>query len=453
LNPMRVALLYPLFPERSISMSLRGRGDFPLGLGYIAACLKRAGHTVSIFIPDSFRMPMKRVWRELEDFKPDLVGISALTQNFMEARLVAGEAKRRFGCPVIMGGPHPTALPRSTLLGLPELDAVIVGEGELPMLALAEEFDRSGRLDLEKVPGAAYLRNGEFTANPRPEFISDLDALPYPAMELLSGKATPFGNHKVLTSRGCPGQCNFCANICMGKKFRPHSPERVVAEIERLVRDHGAFYIQLPDDCFSADPKRVHRICDLIIEKRLKVYWEANGRVNTLQDEELVAKMKRAGCERVLLGIETGSQKINDIMRKGTTLEMAEKCCALMNKHGIGTFTTFIIGNEGETLETIGETLAFSRKIKSTIAYFTILIPYPGTPIFEKYYKDFDRPDMDWTDWCSLGRTRPCEPRQTRLSHLTLWFYSHWGMITYLFHPAQMLRLALTSLRWMSMSK
>lgn len=442
---MRVALLLPLFPEASLRLSVRGRGDFPLGLGYIAACLRKAGHTAEIFIPDNIHMSMKQVWQDLEAFKPDLLGLSVLTNNFMEAGSVTREAKRRLGCPVVMGGPHPTALPRSTLEGVAGLDAVICGEAELSMLALADEFGRTGRVGFEKVPGAAYLKAGEFIANPRSEFIADLDSLPYPATDLFNTKATGFGNDKVLTSRGCPGQCNFCANICMGKKFRAHSPERVVGEIERLVRERGTFFLQFPDDCFTADSGRVHRICDLIISRGLKVYWDASGRVNTMQDETLIVKMKKAGLLRVVLGVETGSQEISDRIRKGTTLEMAEKCCALLRKHGIDIYTSFILGNEGETLETIRRTLAFSFKLKPTIASYAILIPFPGTPVFEKYYKDFDRPDTDWTNWCSFGPFRPYEHRQTSLSHLSLWFCSILGMLCFLLYPPHILRLVQAS--------
>jgi len=136
---MRVAFLLPLFPELLIRLSVRGRGDFPLGLGYMAAALRREGHESGIFIPDGIRLGMEKVWRDLAEFRPDLLGLSVLTQNVMEAGRVAREAKRRLGCPVIMGGPHPTALPRSTLEGLPELDGVICGEAELSMLELARE--------------------------------------------------------------------------------------------------------------------------------------------------------------------------------------------------------------------------------------------------------------------------------------------------------------------------
>jgi len=449
---MRVAFLLPMFPELLIRLSVRGRGDFPLGLGYMAAALRREGHEAEIFIPDGIRLGMEKVWRDLAAFRPDVLGLSVLTQNFMEAGRVAGEAKRRLGCPVIMGGPHPTALPRSTLEGLPELDGVICGEAELSMIELAREFDRSGRVDLERVPGAAYLKGGAFVENPRPGFIQDLDSLPLPATNLYRSEKTSFGSSKILTSRGCPGRCNFCANICMGKKFRAHSPERVVEEIERLVREKGTFFLQISDDCFTADAARVHRICDLLIARKVRVCWDAAGRVNTMQDEALIVKMKKAGLVRVVLGVETGSQEISDLMRKGTTLEMAERCCALLRKHGIDIYTSFILGAEGETLGTILKTVAFSFRLKPTIASYTPLIPFPGTPVFEKYYKDFDRPDTDWTNWCSFGPFRPCEPRQTRLSYMTLWLCAVGAMLCHLLYPPQMLRLFLASVRFAAMT-
>jgi len=449
---MRVALIYPLFPEYLLRVSLRSHEDFPAGLGYMAACLRRAGHTASIFTPDSLGMPMRRVWREMAAFKPDIVGISAVTRNIMEARRVTGEVKRRLGCPVIMGGPHPTAVPRSTLEGLPELDAVIVGEGELPILALAAEFDRNGKVNFGNVPGACFLDKGSYVENPRPEPIADLDGLPYPAIDLHNGGTVQLGNVKMFTSRGCPGQCNFCANICMGRKFRPHSPERVVDEMEHMLKNYDARFLHIQDDCFTADNKRAHRICDLIISRKLKIAWDAAGRVNTLLDEALLVKMKKAGCIRVQIGVETGSQRINNLMGKGTTLEQAEQCCALLHKCGLESFPTFIIGNDGETPETIKETIAFAKKLKPTITAFNTLIPFPGTAIFEKYYKDFDRPDTDWTGWCSQWPIRPYEPRQTKLSGTALWGYTVLAWFSYYGSPTRMLRILSGAFNWLNMS-
>jgi len=117
-----------------------------------------------------------------------------------------------------------------------------------------------------------------------------------------------------------------------------------------------------------------------------------------------------------VLGIETGSQRLLDLMRKGTTLAMAEECCAKLRRHGILYSNSFIIGNEGETEETILETIAFAKKLKSDLVTFVVMIPFPGTPLFDKYFKEYDSPDTDWTNWCSRFPDRPYAPRQTALS-------------------------------------
>lgn len=437
---MRIALINPLSPYFERRRFARDNADFPAGLGSIAGYLRRDGHTAGIFIPDTRSMQMKRVWQRLQEFKPDIVGLSAVTSNFMEAGKVAAEVKRRFGCPVIMGGPHPTALPRSTLEGLPGLDAVIIGEGELPMAALAAQFDRRGSVDFGAIPGAAFISGGEYRENPRPELISDMDSLPFPALDLLDGGARPHPTGKILTSRGCPGQCTFCANTGLGRKFRPFSPERVVEEIIYQKKTYGVWNFHIHDDCFTADPERVSRICDLILQKRLSLNWDAAGRVNTLLDEALLRKMKRAGCMAMQLGIETGDQRINDLMRKGTTLEMAEKCCALLRKCGINYFNSFIIGNEGETLDSVKRTISFAKKLKATFSAFSILNPLPGSPLFEKYYKDFDRPDTDWTRWSAQWEDRPYEPKQTALSGKTLRRLMILAHLQYYAAPSQLLR-------------
>jgi len=391
--------------------------SFPLGLGYIAAYAGRAGHSVKMFDPEPSRTPLEAMWKEISEFGPDIVGITSVTPNFASARQLVIEAKKRLSCLVIMGGPHVTALPRSTLLSIPA-DAVILGEGEIPMLAIATEFDASGKVDFNKVPGAAFIENGEYKETIRPEPISDLDRLPYPARELLNVHLYHLyrNSASILSSRGCPSQCTFCANICMGRKFRAHSPEYFVGEMIYLIKKYGIRHFRIVDDCFTADPGRVSEICDLILSKRMNITWDALGRVSTLRDEAVIAKMKRAGCIYMSLGIETGSQHINNLMKKGTTLEMAEECCALLRKHRIPYVNTFIIGNEGDTEETVAATIAFAKKLRSAIAMFGIMMPLPGTALFTKYYKDYDSPDTDWTNWCAQGPDQPYEPRQTELT-------------------------------------
>lgn len=421
---MKIILVTPVFQLEHDLLRLVGRHDPPLGLGYIAACLRRAGHTVWIYDLNNGGITEELFLREAAAARPDLVGITTFTPSFMRARALAAELKRRLGCLILMGGPHATALPRSTLGAVPGLDAVIMGEGELPMLAVAREYDARGTVDFSSIPGAAFMEAGTYRENPAPPLLEDLDSLPYPARDL-SDRPMYFTRRwlhagqksvTVLSSRGCPGQCTFCANICTGRRFRPHSPEYFVGELERLSSAHGVRHFRIYDDCFTADTRRVSAICELILAKGLDIKWSAYGRVNTLQDEALLRLMKRAGCRHMILGIESGNQKILALMRKGTTLAAAESCCALLRRCGIAYTNSFILGCEGETRETAEETIAFASKLGSELLNVPLMIPFPGTQLFEKYYKDYDRPDTDWNGWDSRGLNRPYLPRQTALS-------------------------------------
>ncbi|HBE88736.1 MAG TPA: hypothetical protein DDW67_06305 [Elusimicrobia bacterium] len=447
---MKVVLINPPLSYNRHEKALNPEPWFPLGLGYIASYLRQGGHDVRIYDPDAVRMPLETMWEELSRFAPDAVGITSTTSSFMLAKRLVLEAKRRLNCLVLMGGPHVTALPRSTMLGTPGLDAVIRGEGEIPMLALADGFDANGKADFRDVPGAAFMEGGQYRETPTPEPFRDLDVLPYPARDLLDMRPyencrSLYGGGKmatVISSRGCPSKCSFCSNAAsVYRKFRSRSPESFVAEMECLVKESGIRHFYIVDDCFSIDAKRTAAICDLMIKKKLPITWQAAGRVNTLLDESLISKMKQAGCVEVLLGIETGSQRILDIMKKGATLEMAEECCAKLHKHDINCYNSYILGAEGETVFTIIQTAIFSKKLFSLFALFNILIPFPGTAVFEKYYRDFDRPDTDWTDWASLLHKRPYPPRHTSLS---------WGAqkgwwlaisLLYYLEPIQLLRV------------
>lgn len=446
---MKIAFISP----RTFLSGSKGRarqpGSFPAGLGYMAAYLRQAGHQAVIFDPDITGVSMDEVWRELEKFKPDAVGVTSVTGNFMEARRVVQEAKRRLGCVTIMGGHHATALPRSTAEGLPELDAVIMGEGEVPVLALAESFDKLGRADFSSVPGAAFIKDGQYAQNPMPAPIDDLDSLPRPALDLLYGGA--WQRHAqdgrkvpilmMITSRGCPAHCTFCANARMGRRFRARSPLSLVAEVADLKKEYGTDFFQFADDCFTADVRRAKEICSLLLERKLKITWEASARVNTLLDEELLELMRRSGCIGVNVGVETSSPEIARLIRKGTTPEQAERCCALLRAHGLPYSAGFMLGNEGETRATALATIAFAARLKPVIAFFNIAMPLPGTELFDKYYKDFDRPDTDWEGWTSQGPSRPYGHRQTAMTDRQLWLLTVWAHLRFYLNPFQMLRM------------
>jgi radical SAM superfamily enzyme YgiQ (UPF0313 family) len=359
------------------------------------------------------------------------------------------EAKKKIGCFVIMGGPHVTALPKVSLVSIPVLDAVVIGEGEIPMLSMSNYFDEHKAIDFNKIPGVAFLENNEFKRTLRPSLIENLDMLPYPARDLVDISAYKLHPHfqrgaksaTVLSSRGCPSKCTFCGNIIQLRRFRPHSPQYFVGELEHLVNEYGIRHFHIVDDCFSYDTNRAEEICDLILEKKLGITWFIFGRVDTLQDEKVIRKLRQAGCIYVLLGIETGNQKINDFMKKGTTLEMAERCCELLRKNNIRYFNSFIIGNEGDTEQTVMETIEFAKRLKSVMAGFNMLIPFPGTHIFRKYFSDYDSPETNWDNWCSVGDDIPYEPRQTTLSRSDILRLTSYAYRKYYLSPEQIYRI------------
>ncbi len=425
--------------------------SFPLGLGYIASYVRQKGHEVRIFDPEPYRQSVPQLLRALHEFKPDLVGLTCVTPNFMLACDLVRSIKALHSCIVIVGGVHVNALPRSTLAALPELDAIIFGEGEIPVLEIAEEFDRKGRVDFNKIHNSAFIskQTVSYYESERIDYINNLDILPYPARDLVDLSlyrlhpqfSRGVKSATILSSRGCPSKCTFCANICTGRKFRPNSPEYFVQELGHLVKEYNIRHFHVVDDCFTANSKRVEAICDLILQKHLKISWFIFGRVNQLLDEQIIKKMKMAGCVNVLLGIETGDQEINRQMKKGTTLEMAEKSCSLLRSNRIQYLNSFMIGNESDTRQTVEKTIQFAIKLKSTMVGFNMLIPFPGTALFRKYYSDFDSPGTNWNNWCAVADELPFEPRHTTLSKseiMRLTSHAYWR---FYMRPAQLLRI------------
>ena len=446
---MKIALINPpsLFAYGKINTG--HNCSFPLGLGYLASYVRQFGHKVALFDPEASRTPLNRMWEQIHTFAPDLAGFTSVTPNFTVAGRLANEAKGRLGCYVIMGGPHVTALPETSLAATPNLDAVIRGEGETSLQVIAEQFDHHGKLDFHRVPGATFFQDGRFHRTPRSKNIEDLDVFPYPARDLTDMSWYRLHAHfqrgrksaTILFSRGCPSKCTFCGNIVSGRKLRTASPRYFVGELEMMVHDYGIRHFHIVDDCFTADIEKVEDICDLIISKKLPITWFCFGRVNTLRDERIIRKMKKAGCVYILLGVESGNQQILETMKKGITLDMVEECCAVLRRVRIQYFNSFIIGNESDSRETVRETIDFAKQLRSVMAGFNILIPFPGTAVFNRYYKDLKQPDTDWSKFCSVGDDIPYEPRHTELSKNDILQLTAQAYRRYYFDISQLVRI------------
>jgi len=357
----------------------------PIGLGYIAAVLQQDGHEVLIDDLTINPLTVDQFGERVKQVAPDVVGFTAVTPTIKMAFQYALKAKE-VGCALtVIGGPHVTALPEESLP--PGVDVIVRGEGEFTMRELVARPEK-----LAEIKGISFRKGEEIIHTPDREFITNLDALPYPARELFPdmrlykgqpvlGNRTPVGN--ISTSRGCPYGCRFCFKALFGTRFRTRSAESIVDEWEHLIKQFGVKEITISDDAFTTDAKRVHAVCDLLIKRKLDIPWTcSNGiRVNTAT-LELMKKMRSAGCYRVAFGVENGDQDVLDYIGKKITLEQVEQAVKNARKAGIKTTGFFMLGGPWDTLATMEKTVQFAIKANPDYAQFSIATPYPGSELY-----------------------------------------------------------------------
>jgi radical SAM superfamily enzyme YgiQ (UPF0313 family) len=388
---MRVALLYPppwKIPAPGETTDEAGEGppteyaegdldgDFfqtPYGLFALAAQALRAGHQVKVMNLSGF------YWRRVEEvlgaLDADVYGLSCWTANRRGVGLVAREIKRlRPGAHVVVGGPHATPLAREMLAHHDAIDTIAVGESEDTFLELL------GRLERGESPaglsGTAYREGGRVLVAPERPAIEDLDALASPH--------DYFDTHIVMTSRGCPWRCTFCgAEASWGRGYRAQSVGYVLDALERATARAPVKMIQIKDDTFTTNRKRVIEICRGIRGRNLKMLWSCDTRVDVLGDE-LLREMRLAGCERLSLGVESGSQRILDAIDKKITVAEIVASSELAKKYGIKLRYYMMIGNRGETRETFDETLRFLQTARPHQYIFAALSVYPGTRDYDE---------------------------------------------------------------------
>ncbi len=379
---MKVCLISP--PYNSAVESVVGISSPPLGLAYIASML-RQNHEVKIIDSNILNYTLEDVEKELRDFNPDIVGITSVTPSIYEAYKVAEIAKKvSEDCTVILGGPHATFTPRQTLEECKYIDVIVRGEGEETARELVENIEKGAPLN--EVKGISFRNKNEIIdTEPRP-FIKNIDDIPFPSRDLLPMHLYQFNGVKyttMLTSRGCPFKCTFCSSSRLfGGYWRGRSPENVLEEMKTVYEKYGIRNIEIVDDTFTLNQERAEKICDGMIKEGLDIIWGASSRVDTLS-KRLVEKMKKAGCWIIYLGIESGSQKILDAIGKRTTIEQAKEAVKIVRDAGIKVLGSFIIGFLQDTTETIKETIKFAKSLNLDYAQFSILTPYPGTPIFD----------------------------------------------------------------------
>lgn len=362
----------------------------PLGLSYLASSLRQK------FGPDRFKFKIidRAVEEQTKEFKPDLVGISSVSQNYNRAIEYAKIAKG-YNLPVVMGGVHISALP-STLTN--DMDVGVIGEGEETIIELVELFLRKGFWDKEelaKVNGIVFRKGEDIILTEERRPIEPLDTISPPARDLLSIKESTY----MFTSRGCPYRCTFCASCRFWGKVRFFSAEYVVNEIKDLVNTYETNQIALADDLFVANKARVKRILELLKKENLldKVKFVCNVRSDTVTDE-LVTLLKGMNATIIGMGLESGSPETLAYL-KGNNISVNDHINAIttFRRQGIEPHASFIIGSPQESREDILQTLSFIKENRLMKFDLYVLTPFPGTPVWE-YAKarNLVSEDMDW---------------------------------------------------------
>jgi len=444
---MRLLLIEPPF-ERFQGIK---RCFFPLGIASLAAYVRPKGYDILVYdaelgqeteiVPyaeaakayerflQGLADPGHYIWQEvrqkIRDFAPDVVGISCATVKYEPALKIAALAKEwNPEVQVVLGGCHPTVLPQ-VVIKEQVVDFVVRGEGEVTMLELLECLE-NGRRGLEDVLGLSFKVKDKIRHNPPRPLMPNLDAIPYPARDLLDNCQAydPEDMGLLMGSRGCPFECTYCASENMwGRRVRYRSVENILGEIKEVWQRFGTTQFSFEDDSFTSRKKLVLEFCDRLIEEKLPIKWSAITRIHLLNDE-LLERMRAAGCNHIRVGIESGSDKVLRATKKHLTVSQIRQGAEVLRRHKIYWSAYFMAGLPCETEEDIRATIQLMKEIKPDYCTLSIFTPYPGTEIFEELRREgVVQEEMNWARFSHASPYNYFAPQipQERFAELMAW--------------------------------
>jgi len=386
---MRIAFVFAPYLhkkfEEDVDVVSREFGTFPpLGLGFAAAIADKAGHETMIVDAHAEALSPRQVYARIRPFKPDLLGFMLTTYMFHDTMKYITALKERTGLPVVVGNIQMELYPEETL-SYPAIDYGIIGSAQqaLPELLAALEAGR----EAPDVPGLCHRgRNGDPVIRLPDTLRENFDTLPFPKREGLphhiyhAVMSRKRNLTSMITAKGCPGGCTFCH--IHATPYSARAPDAVIDEMELCQRRYGINEFEIFDPSFTINRKRVIALCDEIEGRRLKLDYAVRARVDQV-DAELLNRMARSGCRRILYGIESGSQQQLEVMQKGITMEQVRQAVGDARRAGIEALGFFLIGSQGETLQTVDETVRFARELGLDYAQFHRTMPKPHTVLNE----------------------------------------------------------------------
>jgi len=374
----------------------------PLNLLLLAAIVRERGYRPYILDCPALGLDYIDVIRRLQTIKPKFIALTAMTPHIMQAGKLAKIIKKELPETIILlGGPHVSAAPEETMQRFPDIDIGAIGEADSSLPELLDALNASQQV--KSVVGFISRENGKLINTGQRKEKIKLDDLPLYAWDILEGfphlyKTPLFATHRtpatpILTSRGCPGNCIFCYSGCH-KTIATYSADYIIKMLKHLKKNYGIKEFMLYDDNFVMFKQNLIKLLNMLIDEKLSLTWCCNARVNMV-NEEMLRLMAKAGCWQISYGIETGNQRVMDILEKKITKEQVSKAIEWSRKVGIRTVGFFMIGHFGETRETIEETIQFACNIGLDDFRMTFFTPLPGTKaslMADKYGK-FDK---DW---------------------------------------------------------
>lgn len=392
---MKVLLINPPFGEeysvgesRSIKVVLNIIP--PLGLGYLAAVLRKEGIETKI-VDCTINPSQDDLIRFVTKEKPDIVGISATTPSFGSAKVVSQNIKRVSPKTlVVLGGAHVSAIPEEALLE-ESFDLGVLGEGEVTFLEIVKaSLNDKDTSAFRKIKGVAFREKDRVIKTQPREFIENLDEIPFPARDLMpplkdyhptpaSYRRLPLG--VVMTSRGCPMHCTFCDRAIFGNTYRLRSPQNVMDEVEELIKRYGAREIRFFDDVFTLKKDFIFSLCDEMEKRRLRFPWTCLTTVLAVTPD-MLKRMREIGCWQVLFGLESGDDGMLKLLKKGNTVEANRRAVHWAQEAGLEVRAVFMAGTPGETIKSLNNTLNFALEMNLDYAHFNKFVPFPGTEIY-----------------------------------------------------------------------
>ena len=383
---MKILLVYPYFLESRLHAE--DISVVPQGVYYIAALLNKHGYDAEILNWHAINKAPHKIKAKLIETQPDVIGFSILHANRWGGIEIARIARQiNSEIKIVFGGIGASFLWKHFLVHFPEIDYVVIGEGEYTFLHLLNCLNDGDRDKIERIKGVAYRKGGRAVRNEDADAICDLDGLPVPARY--------FSYQHVSLTRGCAGKCNFCGSPQFwGRRVRFHSADYFVEQLQRLYAGGNRFFY-VSDDTFTIDRQRVIEICHKIIEDKMEINWTAISRVDMI-DEDVLYWMRKAGCIQISYGVESGAQKIRDFLNKNISDAQICRAFELTQHYGIMARAYFIYGCPQESWQTIQQTLDLIDRIKPLSTIFYILDLFPGTALYQEYKIRFGLSDDIW---------------------------------------------------------